>query len=275
MEGISVIIVNFNTAKLVLDCIASIKENTSGIDYEIIVVDNASEKEDTLILENKLTAKKNIKLIKNTVNYGFARGNNIGIKKAKYQKIMLLNSDTRLKNNVLKILDGYLNEDSKCAIASPLLLNEDGTTQSSAFFLPTLWGAIKKYYFGIDSYGQIKPSTSKKTEVEASVAACWLISPKAIQAVGLLDEKYFMYMEDLDYCRKVRNEGYKVVIFPDAKVLHLHGQSGINIAKKEDQWRRLLPSSKIYHGRVKSFLINFVIWSSTKISRLFSTSSKN
>jgi len=86
-----------------------------------------------------------------------------------------------------------------------------------------------------------------------------------INKIGLLDERYFMYFEDLDYCRKAKKFGLKVYYLPTAKIIHEHGASGRKLAKPEEQWKRLIPSSKIYHGPLRHFLINLII----RLSRLW------
>ncbi len=84
----------------------------------------------------------------------------------------------------------------------------------------------------------------------------------------MFDERFFMYYEDLDYCKRVRKAGLVVYYLPTSEVMHYHGMSGKNLLPDEDQWRRLIPSSKIYHGRVVHYLLNFVIWSGQKWQKL-------
>jgi len=104
-----------------------------------------------------------------------------------------------------------------------------------------------------------------KEEVEAAAMTAFLITPQGLKQAGLLNEKYFMYFEDLDYCRELKKAGLKVYYLPRAEVIHHHGASGKKIARFEDQWRRLIPSSKIYHGLVKHYLFNFILWSGQKL----------
>ncbi|MBU2577908.1 hypothetical protein KKA69_03680, partial [Patescibacteria group bacterium] len=78
--------------------------------------------------------------------------------------------------------------------------------------------------------------------------------------IGLLDERYFMYFEDLDYCRRVRKAGYKVFYLPQAEIIHEHGASGQHLIGQLDQWKRLVPSSKVYYGFFKHYLISFILW---------------
>ena len=103
---------------------------------------------------------------------------------------------------------------------------------------------------------------------DAPFGTAFLITPGAIKKVGLLNEQYFMYFEDLDYCRRVRKNGLKVYYLPTVEVIHYLGESGKNLASTKTQWKRLVPSSKIYNGAVKHFLINLVIRSGTKWQKL-------
>ena len=98
--------------------------------------------------------------------------------------------------------------------------------------------------------------------------AAFLITPQAKKKVGLLDERYFMFFEDHDYCKRVGEAGLKIFYYPKALVVHHHGESGKMLADEDNQWRRLIPSSKIYHGALKHYLLNFIIWSSQKWQRL-------
>ena len=94
--------------------------------------------------------------------------------------------------------------------------------------------------------------------------AAFLITPKALNKVGLLDERYFMYFEDIDYCRRIARAGLKIYYLPEAEVYHVHGASGKGLVDDKNQWKRLIPSSKIYHGLLRHYLISFIIASSQK-----------
>ena len=104
------------------------------------------------------------------------------------------------------------------------------------------------------------PKGSGATKVEAVVFAAAIITSVALTRVGLLDERYFMYFEDLDFCKRVWKSGLKVYYLPLAEVIHYHGASGRDIADSANQWRRLIPSSKIYHGVLKHYLIFAIMW---------------
>ncbi len=263
--GISIIIVNWNTKELLIECINSIVRSHPVTNYEIIVVDNGSADGSQKTVEKLKAQISNLKLVENKENLGFARANNQGIRKAKGKYILLLNSDTIVKKGAIDSLVEFASDKKDAGVVGSRLLNKDGSIQASVFRFPTLKRAVAQYWFGkrglLDKY---YPSGNKPCEVEALVGASFLITPEAIKRVGLLDERYFMYFEDLDYCRRARRASLKVYYLPQAEVVHLHGASGKKLSSNRDNWRRLVPSSKIYHGFLKHYVFNFVLWSGQK-----------
>lgn len=254
---LSVIIVNYNTRDLTVACLKSIERYPYRGEFEVIVVDNASTDGSVEKIRGTKFEISNLIIIENKKNVGFARGNNVGIRKAKGEYVLLLNSDAEVTKNALNELVGFAEERKDAGVVAPRLLNKDGTVQGSVFRLPTLWRAIRQYVFKekevLEKYA---PKAKKPLEVESVVGAAFLITPKARRKVGLLDERYFMYFEDLDYCRKVRNVGLKVYYLPRAKVVHLHGASG---KANPRQLERLIAASKVYHGTVRYYLLTAII----------------
>lgn len=263
MPDVSVIIVSYNTKNLTLDSIKSVLREGSSLEKEIIVVDNASTDGS---LEELARLGRKIKLIKNHKNLGFSKANNQGIRVARGKYILLLNSDTKVKKNAIAQLVEFAEGKSDAAVVGPKLLNPDGSVQPSVFRLPTVGLAIRQYWLGerglLDKY--VPESPEDAVQVECLVMAAFLITPVALKKVGLLNERYFMYYEDLDYCRRVKEKGLKIYYLPRSEVIHYHGASGKSLADKENQWRRLIPSSKIYHGTLKHYLFNFILWSGQK-----------
>jgi hypothetical protein len=188
---------------------------------------------------------------------------------ARGKSILLLNSDTIIKKAAINKLLDFAGKTSNAGVVGAKLLNPDGTVQSSCYFLPTLGRTILQYWLGKDKLlDKYAPKETKPTIVEAVVGASFLITPKALSKVGLLDERYFMYFEDLDYCRRVNRAGLKVYYLPEAEIIHFHGESGKTQASTDQQWRRLVPSSRLYHGIFKHFLISAIIWSGEKTKKL-------
>ncbi len=252
---LSIIIVNFNTKKLVLDCISSIKKNTKKVKYEIIVVDNASTE--------KIPSSKDYKLIVNKENKGFAYANNQGIREAKGNYIFLLNSDTIVKEEAIDKLYYFAEKHEEVGVVVPQLLNTDGTTQASVFRLPTITNALGQYFLGrkgiLDKY---IPEGKEPIEVESAVMAAYLITPQALKKVGKLNEKYFMYFEDLDYSRSINESGLKIYYLPNAQIIHIHGASG-------GKNKYLIDSAKKYHGFVEYYIYTFILWLGQKWDRVF------
>jgi GT2 family glycosyltransferase len=265
----SIIIVSYNTKDLTLQCIKSIAVSTKNIKYEIIVVDNASGDGTAKLIRN---SKLNVNVIENDENLGFAKANNQGIQIAQGKYVLLLNSDTEVQKGTIEKLIKFADKKKNVGAIVPKLLNLDNSTQTSVLRLPTILHAIKQSWLGqkglLDKYC---PTKEKPVEVESAVMAAFLITPKALKIVGLLDERYFMFFEDLDYCRSLKRAGLKIYYLPNAEVIHHHGASGKDIADNKNQWRRLAPSSKIYHGLIGHYVFNFVLWSGQKCQKYLKT----
>lgn len=262
---VSVIIVNYNTGKLLLECVKSVFESYS--ECEIIVADNNSSDESLEYLRTYNTEHrtKEVKIIENKSNPGFAKANNQAIRQANGEYILLLNPDAKVLDGAIDKLVEFAKTRLDAGAVAPQLLNRDGSIQDSIMPFPTIFRAIREFWFGKRVYSKYLPSGDNPQEVEAAVMAAFLITPEAINKVGLLDEKYFMYFEDLDYCKRVKNAGLKVYYLPQAKVIHYHGVSGKSLRNENAQWKRLIPSSKLYHGLFKHYIINFIIWLGTRI----------
>lgn len=265
---LSIVIVNFNTPKLVLDCIESIFESGSRLDYEIIIIDNGSS-DKSVDLFKKIKNKKVLVLV-NKYNLGFSKACNQGILNSRGEYVLLLNSDTLVSRGALDTLVFFARKNTNAGVVGSRLLNKDKTIQTSCFRFPTLTMTIRQYWFGEKGLlDKFSPQGDNPVNVDAVVGASFLITPKARREVGLLDPRYFMFYEDLDYCRRVWQKGLKVYYLPQSKIIHLHGESGKNLSDKDNQWRRLIPSSKIYFGGVGHAVRTFVIWSGQKFNKYF------
>jgi len=257
---ISVIIVNYKTKKETLDAVNSCLTNTSRLKKEIIVVDNGSADGSYAYLSKKLKNKPSVVLIKGKMNLGFAKAVNLALKRSKGEYRLLLNSDTRVTNNCFKRLIDFAKTDKTIGVIGTKLILPNGSIQDSCFNFPGIVNALKEYWFGLK--GSYSPFYKNRTsQVDAVVGASFLITPKAFQKVGLFDERYFMYFEDIDYCRRVKKAGLKVIYYPEVEIFHYHGLSGKGLTEASTQWRRLIPSSVIYHGRIRYEIINFILWS--------------
>jgi len=255
---LSIVIVSFNTKKILKSCLNSIFQNKFKGKLEAIVIDNNSLDGSSLMVEKEF---KEVTLIRNKENVGFAKAVNQGIKKSKGEFVLLLNSDIIVKENSLNLLFDFAKDKNDLGVLGGRLLNKEGSIQGSCYHLPNLWRTI------INSEGFLKyaPQSQEPTQVEVVVGAVFLIPRKIIKEVGLLDERYFIYFEDLDYCRRIKNSGFKVFYLPKAEFIHFHGASGKAIPQKTHQW--LVESSKIYNGTFNYYLITSILWIKQKWQR--------
>jgi len=266
---LSIIIVSFNTKKLLEECLGSvissqrlvIRKGLPITDHqspitEVIVVDNASGDSSTEMVKKDFPK---VILIKNQDNLGFAQANNQGMKIAKGKYLFLLNSDTVVKQESLEKLIKFAEKNPGAGIIGARLVNPNGLVQPSVYHFPTLGRAIREYWLGQkEAYEKYAPKGKKALAVKAVTGAAMLIPRRTIEKIGLLDERYFMYFEDLDYCQRVKRAGLKVYYLPEAEILHHHGQSAAQTGDKAYQY--LIQSSKIYNGLIKYYLLFLILW---------------
>jgi GT2 family glycosyltransferase len=245
MESIkvSVIILNYNTKEVTLNCIKSLVKNTKSLNFEIILVDNGSS-EKFQILGSTLSSNynlQNIKVIRNKKNLGFAKANNHGIKIAKGQYVLLLNSDTIIHDDVISGMAKWMDKNPEVGISSCMLKNRDGTVQGTGGYFPTLlrvfsWMTIEDLPFLERLIKPFHPQRSKsfyknsafyqkEREVDWLTGAFLFIRKEVFQNIGLIDEDYFMYTEDTDFCFRAKRAGWKVMYLPKWSITHLGGAS--------------------------------------------------
>lgn len=243
MKDLSVIVVSYNTKKLLKDCLACVVKYTKEINYEIVVVDNASTDGSVETIDNFKSQISDFKIIKNKKNLGFSKANNQGIKKSKGRYVLLLNSDTLIKENVLGEMVSWMDENKKVGIASCALKNKDGSEQGTGGYFPHLFKVFTWMFFledipFIDRI--IKPFHPMHSQSpfykgerhfltphqkDWMTGAFFLIRKEVIEKVGLLDEDYFMYVEELDFCYRAKKAGWQVWFLPKWSITHLGGAS--------------------------------------------------
>ena len=162
----------------------------------------------------------------------------------------------------------FLKDNPQIGVIGPQFLNPDLSPQASVFPPQTPLNAFRQFWLNLPCYSKCIPNEAGP--VWSVSGGAILIPKKLFQKIGGWDEKYFFYFEDLELCRQVHRLGKLVYYYPQAKVIHHHGASGRSLASTQKQWRRLIPSSKKYHGPVLHYLINFIIWSGQKWHSLFS-----
>ena len=251
----SIIIVSYNTKELLKQCIESITKNskTSNISYEIIVVDNNSKDDSVKFVNSLIRNKLAIKLIENKNNVGFAKANNQGIKIAQGKYIMLLNSDTIILNNALEKMVDYLEKNRDVAVLGPKLLNADRTPQPSVGNFPSLPVAVNMLFFEHFVPNRFVRWSPKTTRTVDWVMGAALMSRREIfNKIGGLDENIFMYMEELEWCYRVKKNGYKIYFYPQAKIVHL-GQGSSKTGRKD-------PIINIYKGLIYFYRKHYPSW---------------
>ncbi len=246
---LSIVIVSFNTKNLLSQCLQSINDQKLSINYEIIIVDNASTDGSVEMVRKLIKKKKLIKLIENKKNLGFAKANNQGIKMAKGEYIFLLNSDTVLKNNSLLKLVEFAKSRPQAGVVGPRLLNKDGSKQPSTapfFTLPKvfLWLTTGDRF--------LYSSPPKACQVDWVMGAAILVKKKAIKKAGLLDEKFFMYMEEVEWCYRMKKTGWQIWFTPEAEIFHL-----VRGSSPEGKQKAVLG---IYQGLIYFYEKHFASW---------------
>jgi len=263
---VSVVIVSYNTKGLTLSCIESVQKHSLGLEVELVIVDNGSTDGSAQAIRRLKSHK--LKTVENAKNLGFAKGVNQAVKVASGKHILLLNSDCELKPGALKKLFDFAEKTPDAGAIGAKLLNPEGDVQPSCYYFPGIVRSAKRYFGGVNEVDKYYPKSSGARDVEAVVFAAVVITRAALNRVGLLNERYFMYFEDLDFCKRIWKSGLKVYFLPSVEVFHHHGASGRDIAGPANQWRRLIPSSKIYHGVLKHYLIFAIMWLGQKWEKL-------
>ncbi len=248
---VSVIIVNYNTLKLTKNTIDSVIEKTKGINCEIILVDNASTDGSLEFFEKEYS--NSINFIKNSENLGFGRANNKGIEIAKGKYIFLLNSDTLLINNAIKLLFDFMEENSNCGACGGNLFNIDLNpvhsfiAEKPYISLKTEFNVylnfIQKLRYRILKKRNDFNYKSKPIEVGCITGADLMIRKEILDRIGYFDEDFFMYSEECELEYRIAKQGYKIISVPTAKIIHLEGKSTVF---KEKKYHMILESKYKY-----------------------------
>lgn len=240
---VSIIIINYNTFELTSKCIESLYQYNNGFEYEIILVDNASTECDANIFKQKFP---NINLVISNTNLGFAGGNNLGIQQATGNYILLLNSDTELIENSIKICLDYMNVNTKVGVLSPKLIFPDGKHQSVAQRLPSLKYSLIEFFriqkiLTKQQAGKLLLGSffnhNETVKVDWVWGAFFLFRRELLQLLPdkKLDDTYFMYCEDMQWCLDIKKLGYEIHYLATTKVIHKMGGSS---GKKNEMMER-------------------------------------
>ena len=228
---VSIIIINWNTRQLLENCLDSLAASCAAHPFEVIVVDNNSTDGSREMVRQKFPATK---LICNSTNVGFAHGNNQGIKASRGRYISLVNSDVKVLPGCHDKLIAFMDANPQIGISGPRVLNGDMTLQSSCRRFPGLWNNVCdafafRRFFPRSAFfaGEHMLYFKHDREIFPDVlVGCFLFArKKAVEQFGLLDEKFFMYAEDIDWCLRCWRAGWKIAFYPGAEAIHYRGGS--------------------------------------------------
>jgi GT2 family glycosyltransferase len=226
MYDLTISIVSFNTRELLRACLDSVSR-TRGLTFETFVVDNGSRDGSPEMIASEFPGAQ---LIANADNRGFAAANNLALRRATGRYVVLLNPDTVIYPHTLRTMVAFLEEHSAVGICGPKIMFPDGTMQCCGYPFPTLLREVRqsknvnrvlRYVVGDDEW---KPPT-EPGEVDWVDGACLMIRREVIDQIGLLDEQFFLYAEELDWCYNARKRGWTVVALPTVEMVHYQGKS--------------------------------------------------
>lgn len=229
--GVSVLIANYNGGDLVLRCLESVFRDAGSLDSEVIVVDNASADGSGEAIAARFPQ---VRLVRNSENVGFARATNQALRMAAGDILILLNNDAYFLSGALPRLLAFMDAHPEIDVVGPRVLNPDGSVQRSCFRFPTLRDVMLESFFlprpfqrrDLLSRRQVDGLNDEApTPVDWVLGACMAVRRSTLDAVGFMDERYFMYSEELDWCFTMHKAGKRVYYWPEPTVVH-YGQQG-------------------------------------------------
>lgn len=231
---LSIIIVNWNTKNLLLDCLASVYETIKRISMEVWLVDNASTDGS---VEAVKQAYPDVKIIQNSRNLGFASANNRAFKRMCGRYAVLLNTDAVLKKGAVEAIYDFMDNNPDVGMACGQLLNPDGSKQNSIANFPGLLSLLLNEtllrYLLPGRYPSKRKEYKGPIEIDSCIGACLMVRKKTMDHVGLLDEDYFFFFEETDWARRIKQSGWKIYYVPAARIIHFQGRSvGHNIRSR-------------------------------------------
>jgi len=231
--NVSIVIVNWKTPELLDVLLESIKREDRGHEgFELIVVDNDSQDGSVEMIKTK---HPHVKLVENSDNLGFSKACNQVIPGARGKYVLLLNPDTEVMTDAVTRMAEYLDKNPDCGAIGPKVLNTDGTLQlacrrsfpsvKASFFRLTYLSHLFPKSKLFAEYNLTHADPDQMLEVDALSGSCMMVRKDVIDKIGLLDEDIFMFGEDIDWCWRIKEDGYRVMYFPDSVIYHVHGAS--------------------------------------------------
>jgi len=240
-QMISIVIVHYKTPQMLMDCIKSIYDNTKEIGFEIIIVDNCSEDKSEELIKS---IYHDVVWVQNKSNEGFGRANNRGIKIAKCNIVLLLNSDTIIiENAIVKLYDRFINDSENIGMATCQLLNPDLTKQKSVFNYNSSFVELMFNNILIERFLSII-KFKKQGGIRAIHGACMIFNRKRIAQIGYFDPDFFMYAEEFEWCNRVLKGGFLLSFYDDIYIFHLEG--GSNAIKEWNIKQRYISGALLF-----------------------------
>ena len=255
---LSVIIVSYNCRRQLADCLTSLAPDRRDLTLEVIVIDNAGSDETAAMVRERFGWAR---LIANDVNRGFAAANNQGLKVASGRNVLFLNPDTVVHEGALKMLAGTLDGDPKIGACGPQLLNADGTIQPSLRRFPTFAALLHQYTplrvlrvlrGAYRRYKMADFDFKTAADVDVLMGACLCVPARVLAEVGPMDERFFVYFEEMDLCNRIHKAGYRVRFEPAARITHVGGVSAATATANLFFCRSLFRYLRKHNGRLKS-----------------------
>ncbi len=268
-KDLSIIIVNFNMALLLRECLKSIEENRGEVYTEILVVDNNSGDQSVEIIKKDFPQ---VKVIANPENIGFARGVNQALNLAGGKYLLLLNPDAEVLPGTLRGMVDFMDQNKGAAISGVQLLNPDGTKQNSIANFPSLTQELFNKSLLRILFPKRYPSKYRQflspIEVESVIGACMIVRSQAVKQVGKLDPGYFLFLEETDWCYQMKKKGWKIFHLPQFRALHKQGQSLLGFKSKGriEYYRSLHRFFKNNYSRSSHLLLRVIVFTKTLVN---------
>jgi GT2 family glycosyltransferase len=270
LMDLSIIIVNWNTEDLLRDCLRTAIDGLGDLDAEIIVVDNASDDGSCSMVRTEFPS---VRLIQSASNLGFAGGNNVALQEARGRHVLLLNTDTLVHDRVLPTAVAWLDRNPNVGVMGPRVLNEDGTMQPSCSAFPSL-GHLAMQTLGLtrfkrwDTYRLTGWNRDTERKVDVISGAAMFVRASAMRQVGLLDEAFFFYGEETDWCHRFAKHGWDLVFVPIPEITHF----GNGSAAKLNHHRDVLMTEgttrlHLKHGGLGAGLVCFSLLATHNVTR--------
>jgi GT2 family glycosyltransferase len=267
MLDLSIIIVNWNAQDLLTKCLRCVESTVKKTTYEIIVIDNASTDGSQEMIRRDFPK---VKLIANTENAGFATANNQGMKISQGRCILLLNSDAFVKDETIDQMIAFMDEHPEAGMSSCQLLYEDGRLQPSCYSFPSLstefYTALQldKLFAKNREFGKYLMTYwdfSDVREVDAIMGAFMLVRKTAIDQVGMMDENFFMYSEETDWCFRFKKHGWKTLYTPHVQTVHLWGGSSkrMKVEMFLQLYRSKVQFFRKHYGALSAFFLKLIL----------------